>query len=127
MRRFDGRVLRLVGAVSLGALLAVAGVLASGQQGSSDRQTPNPAQQEYPYPVVRDLRGVVPAGPKPLPSPPPGTRPWAFQTTEAKIRVSVVTKGFSHPYGFAFLPGDVILIAERAGALRVVRKGIIDP
>ena len=84
-------------------------------------------QKKYPYPVVRDLKGVVPPGPKPLPSPPLGAGPWTFQTTEAKIRVSVVTKGFSHPYGFAFLPDNVILISERAGSLRVVRNGVIDP
>jgi glucose/arabinose dehydrogenase len=47
---------------------------------------------------------------------------------EAKrIRVSVVTKGFSHPYGLAFLPDGTVLISERAGALRVVRNGVIDP
>ena len=105
--------------------LAIASVVAEEQAGST--QTPNPAQQNYPYPVVRDLRGVVPPGPKPLPSPPLGAGPWTFQTTEAKMRVSVVTKGFSHPYGFAFLPDNVILITERAGALRVVRNGVIDP
>jgi aldose sugar dehydrogenase len=84
-------------------------------------------QKTYPYPVVRDLRGVVPPGPKPLPSPPLGAGPWTFHTTEARIRVSVVTKGFAHPYGFAFLPDNVILICERGGALRVVRNGVIDP
>ena len=42
------------------------------RQAGSSQQAPNPAQQKYPYPVVRDLRGVVPPGPKPLPSPPLG-------------------------------------------------------
>jgi aldose sugar dehydrogenase len=99
------------------------------QQGGAQQQqaAPNPAQSKYSYPVVRDMRGVVPPGPKPLPSPPLGAGPWNYQTTEAHIRVSVVTKGFSNPYGLAILPDGTFLIAERAGNLRVVRNGVIDP
>jgi glucose/arabinose dehydrogenase len=116
-----------VGVGILGALLAVGAAIVDGQ-GTSGQQSATPAPQKYPYPVVRDLKGVIPPGPKPLPSPPLGNGPWTYHTTEAKIRVSVVTKGFSHPYGFAFLPdGATILISERAGALRVVRNGVIDP
>jgi len=110
------------------AVLGGAAALA-GQQGGTGAPAPNPAQKNYPYPVVRDLAATVPRGPRLLPSPPLGAGPWVFETTETpKIRVSVVTKGFSHPYGFAFLPdGATILITERAGALRVVRNGVIDP
>jgi glucose/arabinose dehydrogenase len=109
------------------ASLAVAAIVVIDHSTSASQQTAGP-QQKYPYPVVRDLKGVVPPGPRPIPSPPLGSGPWIFETTEAKIRVSVVTKGFSHPYGFAFLPGgETILITERAGALRVVRNGVIDP
>jgi glucose/arabinose dehydrogenase len=123
---FDGQRVR-VGVGIVGALLAVGAAIADGQ-GNSGQQAPNPVPQKYPYPVVRDLKGVIPPGPRPLPSPPLGAGPWTTQTTEAKIRVSVVTKGFSHPYGFTFLPdGTTILISERAGALRVVRNGVIDP
>ena len=111
-------------AVSLGSsLIAVVALTAQPPQAPA----PNPAQAKYPYPVVRDQRGVVPPGPKLLPSPPLGDGPWTFQTTEANIRVSVVTKGFSHPYGLAVLPDGTFLITERAGALRVVRNGVIDP
>lgn len=89
---------------------------------------PNPMQYKYSYPVVRDQRGVIPPGPRQIPSPPLGNGPWTFQTTEAAtIRVSVVTRGFSHPYGLAILPDGTFLISERAGNLRVVRQGVIDP
>ncbi len=109
------------------ASLAIAAIVVIEHGTSASQPTANP-QQKYPYPVVRDLKGVVPPGPRPIPSPPLGSGPWTFETTEAKIRVSVVTKGFSHPYGFTFLPdGATILITERAGALRVVRSGVIDP
>ena len=113
--------------VGLLASLAIAAIVVIEQGTSASQPTANP-QQKYPYPVVRDLKGVVPPGPRPIPSPPLGSGPWTFETTEAKIRVSVVTKGFSHPYGFTFLPdGATILITERAGALRIVRSGVIDP
>ena len=89
---------------------------------------PNPMQYKYSYPVVRDQRGTVPPGPRQIPSPPLGDGPWTYQTTEAgTIRVSVVTRGFSHPYGLAPLPDGSFLISEHAGALRVVRNGVIDP
>src|SRR6266496_1790655 len=107
--------------MSLGCAVIATALLAAQQQ---PPPAPNPAQGKYPYPVVRDQRGVVPPGPKLLPSPPLGDGPWIFQTTEANVRVSVVTKGFSHPYGLAILPDGTFLITERAGALRVVRKGV---
>ena len=118
-----------VGVVAAAVLmLGAIGAFAAGQEPSGRPLSDHPAQGDYPYPVVRDLSGVVPAGPRLLPSPPLGDGPWTYQTTEAAIRVSVVTRGFSHPYGFAILPdGATILISERAGSLRVVRNGVIDP
>ena len=120
-----GRITRLPAVLAL--FVAISPV--AGQRGDAGGQgSTNPAQRNYPYPVARDLRGVVPPGPRQLPSPPLGDGPWIFETTEATVRVSVVTKGFSHPYGLAILPdGATMLISERAGDLRVVRNGVIDP
>jgi glucose/arabinose dehydrogenase len=84
-------------------------------------------QKTYPYPTTRDLRGTIPPGPKLLPSPPLGNGPWSFHTTEADIRVSIVARGISHPYAFAFLPDGAILVTERVGKLRVIRNGALDP
>jgi glucose/arabinose dehydrogenase len=51
-----------------------------------------------------------------------------FDTAEQpKIRVSVVTKGLSHPWAIAFLPDGAMLVTERPGRLRVVRNGVLDP
>ncbi len=83
--------------------------------------------KHYPYPTKRDLRGTVPPGPRLLPSPPLGAGPWRFHTTEADIEVSVVARGISHPYAFAFLPGGDILVTERAGKLRLIHAGALDP
>ena len=58
-----------------------------------------------------------------VPVPPLGNGPFVFDTAEqSKIRVSVVTKGLSHPWSIAFLPDGAMLIPERAGRLRIVRN-----
>jgi glucose/arabinose dehydrogenase len=63
-----------------------------------------------------------------VPVPPLGAGPWVFDTAEQhKIRVSVVTKGLSHPWAIAFLPDGGLLVTERAGRLRTVRHGVLDP
>ncbi len=63
-----------------------------------------------------------------VPVPPLGAGPWVFDTAEQhKIRVSVVTKGLSHPWALAFLPDGDILVTERPGRLRIVRRGVLDP
>jgi glucose/arabinose dehydrogenase len=49
--------------------------------------------------------------------------PYTFDTAEQHgIRVSVVVRGLPHPYSFAFLPNGDALVAERSGALRLVRN-----
>ena len=63
-----------------------------------------------------------------VPVPPLGAGPWVIDTAEQhKIRLSVVTKGLSHPWAIAFLPDNTLLITERAGRLRYVRNGVLDP
>ena len=108
--------------------VAVAGIVAA-QQGPPQL---SPATEElakrFPYPVIRDLRGVIPRGPRPLPSPPLGSGPWVYSTFEQRdIKVSVVTTGLSHPWSLAFLPDGSILITERVGRLRILRNGVLDP
>ena len=67
-------------------------------------------------------------GPRPgISVPPLGDGPFVFDTGEQhKIRVSVVTKGLSHPWSLVFLPDGNMLISERAGRLRIVRNGVLD-
>jgi glucose/arabinose dehydrogenase len=63
-----------------------------------------------------------------FPVPPLGAGPWVIDTAEQhKIRLSVVTKGLSHPWAIAFLPNGDMLVTERAGRLRLVHGGVLDP
>ena len=63
-----------------------------------------------------------------VPVPPLDDGPWVFDTAEQhKIRVSVVAKGLSHPWAITFLPNNDMLVTERAGRLRLVRDGMLDP
>jgi glucose/arabinose dehydrogenase len=56
-----------------------------------------------------------------------GAGPWDLGTGRGRFRVTVVTKGLDHPWGIAFLPDGDMLVTERPGRLRVVRKGVLDP
>ena len=50
-----------------------------------------------------------------------------FDTAEGqKIRVVVVTKALEYPWSAAFLPDGSMLVTERAGRLRIIRKGVLD-
>jgi aldose sugar dehydrogenase len=62
------------------------------------------------------------------PVPPLGAGPFVFDTAEQhKLRAVVVAKGLSHPWSMAFLPDGGILVTERAGKLRIVRDGVLNP
>src|SRR5437899_8162282 len=64
----------LASALTIGVAVAVA---SASQQGPPQL---SPATEElakrFPYPVIRDQRGVIPPGPRPLPSPTLGDGPW---------------------------------------------------
>lgn len=60
---------------------------------------------------------------------PLGDGPWFFDTysPSSKIKVSIIARGISRPWGLAFLPSGNILVAEKAGDLRIIRNGQLDP
>src|SRR5262249_35255450 len=121
---------RIAMKVMLVSALMMGVVVAGAAQPGPPRLSPEAEelQKRFPYPVVRDQRGVIPPGPRPLPSPPLGDGPWIYSTFEQRdIKVSVVARGLSHPWSLAFLPDGSILITERAGRLRILRNGVLDP
>jgi glucose/arabinose dehydrogenase len=63
----------------------------------------------------------APTDPDRLPS-----EPQVFRSSAQAFRV-VPIKGLNRPFGMAFLPDGGILVTERAGRLRIVRNGSVDP
>jgi glucose/arabinose dehydrogenase len=54
--------------------------------------------------------------------------PVVFDTAEQhKIRVTIVARGLSHPWGMVWLPNGDMLVTERPGRLRIIRNGVLDP
>jgi aldose sugar dehydrogenase len=58
------------------------------------------------------------------PAPPP---PTAGKVVKSGYRVIEVAKGLDHPYSLAFLPDGTILVTERAGRLRMIKAGTLQP
>lgn len=74
---------------------------------------------------------VAPAAPPAAPpgfmrSEPLGAGPWDFDTRSGKVHVAVVAR-LARPWGLAFLPNGDLLVTERDGRLRAIRKGKLDP
>jgi len=80
------------------------------------------AQQTVPF------AGGIPVAPHGLAARTLPDKPMEFDTGEGqKIRVVVVTKALEYPWSLAFLPDGSMLITERAGRLRIIRNGVLDP
>ncbi|HEY5667144.1 MAG TPA: PQQ-dependent sugar dehydrogenase [Gammaproteobacteria bacterium] len=67
------------------------------------------------------------AQPRSLPRPPLPDEPVVVATVEGPVRVVPVVTGLSHPWSMAFLPNGDMLVTERAGRLRLIRDGVLDP
>jgi len=50
-----------------------------------------------------------------------------YQSARHNFRVVTVADGLDHPWSMAWLPSGEMLLTERAGRLRVVREGKLDP
>ena len=83
---------------------------------------PLAAQQQVPF------RNNIPVAPQGLsvPSLPPA--PVRYETAEGQnIEVTVLVRGSTRPWSLAFVADDTILVTERAGRVRVIRAGKLDP
>jgi aldose sugar dehydrogenase len=60
-------------------------------------------------------------------SPPLPSFPQVYETADLKIRVVKVADGLANPWSLAWLPNGDLLITERAGRLRILRNGVLDP
>ena len=76
-------------------------------------------------------RGAAAFAPPPInwPAPPLPDGPIMVQSAvpaHRDLKITVI-KGLSHPWAMQFLPDGSILVTERAGRLRVIRNGKVDP
>lgn len=62
-----------------------------------------------------------------VPTLPFPAQPQVFDTLEGSIRVVPFAAGLTIPWSLAFLPNGDILVTEKAGRLRIVRDGKLDP
>lgn len=94
---------------SIVALLAVAASASLGAQTQPPSSGPRKPLPDGPVFLDSTARG------------PNGT-----QIPGPKFKVTI-TKGLERPYAMAFLPDGRILVSERAGRIRIVAKGAVDP
>ena len=72
-------------------------------------------------PLTRAQGPLAPAADQPG-----GVLTFATETGQ-RIRVTQVAGGLVHPYGMAFPDARTMLVAERAGRLRIIRDGVLLP
>jgi len=83
---------------------------------------PAAAQQNVPF------ANGAPVAPTGLADQPLRDGPFEYRTAEQQtVRVNVLTRDLEYPYSLAFLPGGELLVTERAGHLRIIRNGVLDP
>jgi glucose/arabinose dehydrogenase len=83
---------------------------------------PTAAQQTVPF------RNGIPVAPNGIAIPPLPEAPVVYHTAEGQdIRVVVYARGLKRPWSQAFLPDGTMLVTERAGQVRVIRDGVLDP
>lgn len=104
---------------AVGAAVAAASVVSVIVAGAAAQQ---PARGQGPA-----GRGATAPPPINWPSPPLPDGPIVLDTgIQHRIRL-FVTKGLVQPWSMAFLPDGAILVSERAGRLRIIRNGVLDP
>jgi len=66
------------------------------------------------------------AGPE-TPKDPADTAPVPAPAGAVSYKLTTLATGLDHPWSIAFLPDASMLVTERAGRLRVIRNGALDP
>jgi glucose/arabinose dehydrogenase len=108
---------------------AITLVIALSLQGAATAQQPAPAAPAQPPagrggpPGASNAPGGFPRTPT-LPFP---EAPREVETVGVKLRAVPVVKGLVNPWSLTFLPNGDMLVTERPGRLRVVRKGVLEP
>ncbi|MEI9891648.1 MAG: PQQ-dependent sugar dehydrogenase [Caulobacteraceae bacterium] len=112
--------------MAFAGVAAYAGVSLA-QQAESPPAAPGAAPAAAPAPGGAAGAPAPAARRGPAPEPPLGAGPWDLDSQKGKVHVSVVTKGLERPWAVVWLPNGDMLVTERPGRLRVIRKGVLDP
>jgi len=98
-------------------------------QGPATAQQPAPATPAQPPAGRGGPPGTsnAPGGFPRVPTLPFPDAPREVDTVGVKLRAVPVVKGLENPWSIAFLPNGDMLVTERPGRLRIVRKGTLDP
>jgi glucose/arabinose dehydrogenase len=113
----------------------IAFIIAPEDMGGGGTRLVMTAKEEYregfSYPVrsARDPRDSSEVTRAPSwPAPKLGDGPFLLESWEQRgLKVAVVTRGLEAPRAIEFLPDGSIFIIERAGRLRILRNGKLDP
>ena len=123
---------RMLTAVALG--LATAATLSQQASVAVGQQTPPVAGAQTPPPGGRQAgprgggRGQnVPGSFQRVPPLPFPDMPRNLEMSGTQFRVVPVVKGLEHPWSMAFLSDGDMLVTEKLGRLRIVRKGTLQP
>jgi glucose/arabinose dehydrogenase len=74
------------------------------------------------------MRGNTPVAPPGYKSPALPDAPVRYETAEGQnIRVSVHARGFKSGWSMVSVAPDTLLVTERAGRIRVIRNGVLEP
>jgi len=108
---------------------AIALAIALSLQAPATAQQPAPATPAQPPAGRGGPPGVsnAPGGFPRVPTLPFPDAPREVDTVGVKLRAVPVAKGLENPWSIAFLPSGDMLVTERPGRLRIVRKGTLDP
>jgi aldose sugar dehydrogenase len=108
------------------AVFAAAGVVAQQQPPPAGGQPPVGAQQPPGGRGPGGGRGPSPGGFQRVPPLPFPDEVQEQEMSGTKFRVVPIVKGLANPWSIAFLPNGDMLVTERPGRLRIVRKGTLD-
>jgi glucose/arabinose dehydrogenase len=121
--------LRRIGRLAVMVVVAASIAVAAAQQGGQAGQAPGGGAAGGRAAGGRAGGGAFAPPAINWPAPPLPDGPIAVQSAEPahrNLRLRV-TKGLANPWGMAFLPDGTMLVTERAGRLRVIRNGMLDP
>ena len=96
------------------------------ENAAGDQQTPPAGRGRQGEPARDAAPPAAPGRPNRYSGPLPSL-PQTFETEKHRIRVVSLATGLANPWSIAFLPNGDLLLTERAGRLRVVRNGVLDP